>query len=225
MNLLLVEDDADYAATTAAALRGFDHRVTIAGDGRAALSAVECESFDAMILDRMLPHIDGLSVLERLRGGKATLPVIMLSARGQSDDKVDGLVAGADDYVVKPVDAAELNARLHALLRGRGFAQGGDDTLSAGDITVSPSRFRAWRAGQPVDLVKLELKLLLELVRHADTVMTRAMLVEKVWGYEFEPETNLVDVYIRRLRLKLTADGGSDPIVTMRGVGYMLKGG
>ena len=133
MNLLLVEDDADFAATAAAALRGFDHRVTIAGDGRAALSAVACESFDAMILDRMLPHIDGLSVLERLRGGRATLPVIMLSARGQSDDKVDGLVAGADDYVVKPVDAAELNARLHALLRGRGFAQGGDDTLRAGD--------------------------------------------------------------------------------------------
>ncbi|RSU48341.1 response regulator transcription factor [Sphingomonas sp. S-NIH.Pt15_0812] len=225
MNLLLVEDDADFAATTAAALRGFDHRVTIAGDGRAALSALACESFDAMILDRMLPHIDGLSVLERLRGGRATLPVIMLSARGQSDAKVDGLVAGADDYVVKPVDAAELNARLHALLRGRGFAQGGDDTLRAGDITVSSSRFRAWRAERPIDLVKLELKLLLELVRHADRVMTRAMLIEKVWGYDFEPETNLVDVYIRRLRLKLCADGGSDPIVTMRGVGYMLKGG
>ncbi|MBB4617074.1 response regulator transcription factor [Sphingomonas abaci] len=225
MNLLLVEDDAEYAAATATGLRRFDHRVTIAPDGRAALSAVECESFDAMILDRMLPHVDGISVLERLRAARATLPVIMLSARGQSDDKVGGLVAGADDYVVKPVDAAELNARLHALLRGRAFAQGGDDTLTAGDITVSPSRFRAWRAGQPVDLVKLELRLLLELVRHADTVMTRAMLVEKVWGYDFEPETNLVDVYIRRLRIKLTADGRGDPIVTMRGVGYMLKGG
>lgn len=224
MNLLLVEDDPDFAAATADELRGFDHRVTIAGDGREALAAVDREQFDAMILDRMLPRIDGLSVLERLRTGNVTIPVIMLSARGRSDEKVDGLVAGADDYIVKPVPAAELNARLHAMVRGRSWPSAEGDTLRAGDIVVSPTRFRAWRAEQPVDLVKLELKLLIELVRNVDTVLTRAMLIERVWGYDFEPETNLVDVYVRRLRVKLTATGLPDPIVTMRGVGYMLRG-
>lgn len=224
MKILLVDDDADFARTLAEELAALGHDLSVAADGRAALAAVDTDAHDAVVLDRMMPRVDGMALLERLRGDARTIPVIMLSARGASDDKISGLAAGADDYVVKPIEAAELNARLQAVLRGRQWTREASDTLRAGDIVVSPSRFRAWRADRPVDLAKLELNLLAELVRNAGTVMTRAMLIERVWGYDFEPDTNLVDVYIRRLRQKLTAAGGDDPIQTMRGVGYMLRG-
>ncbi|MBE2992851.1 response regulator transcription factor [Sphingomonas sp. CFBP 13603] len=224
LNILLVEDDGVFAQGMAEELRGFDHTVTVAADGREALAAVDSQPFDAVVLDRMLPRIDGISVLERLRSGNMTLPVIMLSALGRSVEKVEGLEAGADDYVVKPIAAVELNARLLALVRSRGWTAGSADTIRAGDIVVSPTRFRAWRAGTAIDLGKLEFKLLNEFVANADTVLTRAMLVERVWGYDFAPTTNIVDVYVRHLRVKLTADGGEDPILTVRGVGYMLRG-
>lgn len=224
MKLLLVDDDTIFANALADELTAFDHAVTLAHDGRAGLAAIDQDAFDAVVLDRMMPRTDGIALLERLRGDARSVPVIMLSARGQSDDKITGLAAGADDYVVKPVDAAELNARLQAVARGRQWTREASDTLRARDIVVSPSRFRAWRDDHPLDLAKLELKLLAELVRNADTVLTRAMLIERVWGYDFEPDTNLVDVYIRRLRQKLTAHGGDDPIQTMRGVGYVLRG-
>jgi DNA-binding response OmpR family regulator len=224
MNLLLVEDDAVFAQAMAEELRGFDHVVTIAADGRDALASVDSRSFDAVILDRMLPRVDGIAVLERLRGNDMTVPVIMLSALGRSVEKVEGLEAGADDYVVKPIAAAELNARLLALVRGRRWTAGGGDTIQAGDIVVSPAKVRAWRGGVALDLGKLEFKLLAEFVANADAVLSRAMLVERVWGYDFAPTTNIVDVHVRHLRLKLTAAGGDDPIVTVRGVGYLMRG-
>jgi two-component system OmpR family response regulator len=224
MNLLLVEDDAVFAAAMAEELRGFDHVVTLAADGREALAAVDSRSFDAVVLDRMLPKVDGIAVLERLRGSDMTVPVIMLSALGRSVEKVEGLDAGADDYVVKPIAASELNARLLALVRGRRWTAGSGDTIQASDIVVSPAKVRAWRAGVALDLGKLEFKLLAEFVAHADAVLSRAMLVERVWGYDFAPTTNIVDVHVRHLRLKLTAAGGDDPIVTVRGVGYMMRG-
>ncbi|EZP55020.1 MULTISPECIES: response regulator transcription factor [Sphingomonas] len=224
LQLLLVEDDAAYAAALADELRGIGHTVTVAGDGRAALTAMNEAAFDAVILDRMMPRLDGMSVLQTLRSGGMTLPVIMLTALSASQDKVEGLEAGADDYVVKPVAASELQARLTAILRGRGWTASSADTLQAGDIVVSPTTFRAWRRGRPIDLAKLELKLLIELVRNADAVLTRAMLIERVWGYDFMPDTNLVDVHIRRLRRKLTEGGDDDPIQTLRGIGYMLRG-
>lgn len=224
LQLLLVEDDAAYAAALADELRGIGHTVTVAGDGRAALTAMNEAAFDAVILDRMMPRLDGMSVLQTLRSGGMTLPVIMLTALSASQDKVEGLEAGADDYVVKPVAASELQARLTAILRGRGWTASSADTLQAGDIVVSPTTFRAWRRGRPIDLAKLELKLLIELVRNADAVLTRAMLIERVWGYDFMPDTNLVDVHIRRLRRKLTEGGDEDPIQTLRGIGYMLRG-
>ncbi len=224
LNLLLVEDDAVFAQAMAEELRGFDHQVTVAVDGREALAAVDSAPFDAVVLDRMLPGVDGMSVLARLRGNDMTLPVIMLTALGRSVEKVEGLEAGADDYVVKPIAAAELNARLLAMVRGRGWTAGGGNTIRAGDIVVSPTRFRAWRAGTAIDLGKLEFKLLAEFVANADAVLTRAMLIERVWGYDFAPTTNIVDVYVRHLRVKLAAAGGEDPILTVRGVGYMLRG-
>ena len=224
LDLLLVDDDAAYAATLAGELRGAAHRVTIAADGWAAIAAMNAAAFDAVILDRMMPRLDGMSVLQRLRDGGMTLPIVMLTALGASRDKVEGLEAGADDYVVKPVAAVELLARVQALLRGRQWTSGGGDTLRAGDIVVSPTTFRAWRGGVPLDLAKLELKLLVELVRNVDAVLTRAMLIERVWGYDFMPDTNIVDVHIRRLRVKLGEGGGEDRIRTVRGIGYMLRG-
>lgn len=224
LNLLLVEDDAALVAMLERDLREMGHHVSVAMDGRSAVEAVTRDRFDAMILDLMLPTVDGLSVLQRIRQDGMGLPVIILSALGRPVEKVEGLDAGADDYVVKPVTAAELNARLNAILRGRRQPAQDGDTLRAGDIVVSPARFRAWRDGKAVDLSKIEFNLLLELVRNVDSIVTRAMLLEKVWGYDFEPATNLVDVHIRRLRAKLTANGGSDPISTVRGVGYLLPG-
>jgi len=223
LHLILVEDDEDYAQGLAADLKAMGHRVERAGDGRQALAALDREQYDAVILDRMMPRLDGLSVVETLRARGITVPVIMLTALSMASDKVDGLEAGADDYVVKPVAAEELVARIHAVMRGRRWMVSETDTIRAGDIVVSPTSFRAWRGGQPITLANLELKLLAELARHAGEVLTRAMLIERVWGYDFEPETNIVDVYIRRLRMKLTEQGGADPIETVRGIGYSLN--
>ncbi|NUU47402.1 response regulator transcription factor [Sphingomonas zeae] len=223
MHLLLVEDDATYAHGLAADLIGLGHRVEHVFDGRLALAAIDREQYDAVILDRMMPRLDGLSVVEMLRASGITVPIVMLTALSMASDKVDGLEAGADDYVVKPVDPHELIARVQAVIRGRRWTASESDTIRAGDIVVSPTSFRAWRAGQPITLANLELKLLAELARHAGEVLTRAMLIERVWGYDFEPETNIVDVYIRRLRMKLTEQGGADPIETVRGIGYSLK--
>ena len=224
MKILLVDDDAGFAATLAQELAALSHMVTVAVDWRGAQQAVDADQFDAVVLDRMLPGSDGIAILERLRRENVTIPVIMLSALGRSIEKVEGLDAGADDYVVKPVPAEELSARLVALVRGRRWMAGtADDTVRVGDIVVSPRSFRAWRADRPMALAKLEMKLLTELAQHAGTVLTRAMLIERIWGYAFGANSNIVDVYVRHLRRKLMAHGGDDPIVTVRGIGYMLQ--
>lgn len=224
LRILLVEDDIDLARSLAAELGGFGHEIVVVGDGRAALNAMIDDTFDAVILDRLLPGIDGIDILERLRGQNVTVPIIMLTALVRSDEKVEGLVAGADDYVAKPVTAAELEARVRALLRGRQWTTRDADTIRAGDIVVSPTKFRAWRNGKVIDMPTVEFELLAELARNADAVMTRTMLLERVWGYDFNPDARIVDTYIRRLRGKLTADGSDDPITTVRGVGYSLRG-
>jgi two-component system OmpR family response regulator len=221
-NLLIVEDDEPIAELLARQMAVFGHSVTIVGDGLTAIDRIGNQAFDIILLDRILPGVDGVTVLERLRAAGVTTPVLMVTALGQSSNKVDGLNAGADDYLVKPVDPQELNARLHALHRARHWESDGKDTLRAGDIVVSPSKIRAWRAGQPMELPNIEFKLLTEFVRNAGSVLTRPMLLERVWQYDFEPTTNIVDAYIRRLRIKLT-EHGDDPIVTLRGVGYRLR--
>nr|ART40476.1 K109 [uncultured bacterium] len=222
-DLLIVEDDAPLADLLAKQMAAFGHRATIVHDGREALVTVASQAFDIVILDRILPVVDGIAVLQRLREAGVTAPIVMLTALGQSISKVEGLNAGADDYLVKPVDPDELNARLHALARARRWDSDEGDTLRSGDIIVSPTKFRAWRAGKDLDLPNIEFKLLAEFVRNAGSVLTRPMLLERVWRYDFEPTTNIVEAYIRRLRIKLTAHGQDDPIVTMRGVGYMLR--
>jgi two-component system OmpR family response regulator len=222
MNLLLVDDDAALRDGFAAALGGFGHRVTCAADGPEGLALVARTSFDAIVLDRSLPALDGLSVVRHIRREGIRTPVILLTALGRLAEKLEGLDAGADDYLIKPVDPAELNARLLAIRRGREWGAPETDTLRAGDIVVSPASHRAWRAGVPIELSKVELGILAELARNAGGVVTRAMLYERLWGAGYEPATNIAEASIRRLRQKLTAGGSTDPILTVRGLGYKL---
>lgn len=221
--ILIVEDDAEQADLLAQQLAARAHMPVIASDGQAALSEISKESYDVLILDRMLPNVDGVSVIGALRKAGMGIPTLMLTALGQTADRVQGLEAGADDYLVKPADIDELQARLHALVRARQWQSGSGDTIDVGDIRISPVKFRAWRDGHDLGLPRTEFLLLLEFARNPGAVLTRPMLIERVWKYEFEPATNIVDVYIRRLRLKLTQYGHPDPIVTARGTGYMLK--
>lgn len=221
-NILLVEDDLQLSRQLVAQLAQFGHSVICADDGHKALSLVVREAFDVIILDWMLPTLDGLSVVRKIREGGMSVPILMLTALGQTFDKVEGLDAGADDYVVKPVDALELNARLNALIRARRTTGEKSDTISAGDIVISPSRFRAWRSGEAIDLARTEFKLLLSLMRNAGSVITRPMLIEQVWGHDFVTTTNIVEAHIRRLRTKLLLHG-DDPISTVRGVGYVIR--
>ena len=164
-------------------------------------------------------------ILLFLAAGWAAAPCPGFAQQGR---RIPTLIFDDDPIIIKAPrlrisDQYRIDPRINAVLRGRRWTVGESDTIRAGDIVVSPTSFRAWRAGQPIALANLELKLLTELARHAGEVVTRAMLSERVWGYEFEPETNVVDVYIRRLRVKLTEAGGSDPIETVRGIGYSLK--
>lgn len=222
MQILLVEDDKPLQRQLVEQLSPFGHSVQTADDGLAAMAIIGQSAFDIVILDWMMPGADGMTVLRQLREAGMNVPVLMLTALGQIYDKVEGLEAGADDYVVKPVDPLELNARLNALLRARRANDQPADTITAGDIVISPSRLRAWRANQPLNLSQTEFKLLLELARHAGTVVTRPMLIERIWGHDFTPTTNIVEAHIRHLRIKLT-EHGDDPISTQRGMGYFLR--
>ncbi|WP_348538589.1 response regulator transcription factor [Sphingomonas sp. CBMAI 2297] len=223
VRLLLVEDDEPLRRLLTDQLRERGYAVQSVADGRAAIAAIGDDPFEIVILDRMLPFVDGVDVLRWLREQEVMTPVILLTALGRLPERVEGLEAGADDYVVKPFETDELHARIRALLRRR-QANGTDSaTVTAGDVTVSVARHRVTRAGQPIELHKTEIKLLAELVREAGTVLTRPLLLERVWGYDFVPTTNIVDAYIRRLRQRLELPGLPDPIVTVRGVGYMFR--
>lgn len=222
LNILLIEDDRQLQRQLAGQLAQFGHEVHAAFDGPQALSLLSSLPVDAVVLDWMMPGMDGPEVVRRMREDGMTMPVLMLTALGQTLDKVEGLEAGADDYVVKPVDPEELNARLNALLRARRTSDQGTDTIAAGDIVISPSRLTGWRGGQPLSLSQTEFKLLLELARNAGTVVTRPMLIERIWGRDVVPTTNIVDAHIRQLRVKLLQHG-DDPIATVRGLGYTLR--
>ncbi len=219
--ILIIEDDHQLAQQLTAQLIQVGHLVTLASDGQTAIALVAKDAFDIVILDRMLPDVDGLVVLRQLRDGGMQVPILMLTALGMTYDKVEGLDAGADDYAVKPLDPLELNARLNALVRARRTTGETADTISAGDIVISPSRHRAWRQGQALDLGRTEFKLLLELMRNAGEIVTRPMLVERVWGYDFVPKTNVVTAHVKRLRAKLMQHG-DDPIKTVHGMGYLI---
>jgi two-component system OmpR family response regulator len=224
VRLLLVEDDEPLRTLLTDQLETREYDVRSVCDGRAAIGAVGATPFDVIVLDRMLPFVDGVDVLRWLREQEVKTPVILLTALGRLPERVEGLEAGADDYVVKPFEIDELHARIRAVLRRRTAANADNATVTAGDVTVSVARHRVTRAGQPIDMHKTEIKLLAELVRDAGTVLTRPLLLERVWGYDFVPTTNIVDAHIRRLRQRLEMPGLPDPIVTVRGVGYMFRG-
>jgi len=219
--VLLVDDDAAIRRTMTVGLEleGFD--VVCASGGRAALEAVKAVQPAVMLLDLTMPDLDGLEVLARLRAAGDDLPVCVLSAREQVSDRVRGLEAGADDYVVKPFALEEVSARLHALLRRRPLAA--DERVAAGDIELDPAGFTARRGGRDLALTRREFELLQLFVRHPGEVLDRRRLHEEVWRYTFDPGTNVTDVFVGYLRRKLEADGEPRVLHTVRGVGFVLR--
>ncbi len=222
MHLLVVEDDVRAAKQLVADLEELGHTAIVAPDGRAALALAGSGKFDGLLLDIMLPKVDGVGVARRIREQGSDVPIIMLTALGDLDQRLTGLEAGADDYLVKPAEPQEIDARLKAILR-RAARSTQTGVLRAGDIEVNEVKHRATRAGRPLVLQNLEFRMLCELVRNANGVVTRQMLYRTVWNYDFEPTTNIVESYVRRLRQQLNQPGEADPITTIRGIGYMLR--
>jgi two-component system OmpR family response regulator len=222
MRVLIVEDDLEAAAAMARSLgeAGCDCRV--AADGELGLAAAASERFDVLIVDRMMPRIDGITMVEKLRAGGDQTPVLFLSALGEITDRVVGLKAGGDDYLVKPYAFAELIARVEALARRRetGSVQ---TVLKVGDLEMDLLGREVRRAGQEIDLQPREFQLLEFLMRHAGQSVTRTMLLERVWEYHFDPQTNVIDVHISRLRSKIDKGFDRPMLQTVRGAGYRLE--
>jgi len=222
MHLLIVEDDEDTAAYMAKGLGEAGYAVDHAANGRDGLFLATSGSFDLIVLDRMLPGLDGLAVVQALRAAKITTPVLILSALGQVDDRVKGLRAGGDDYLTKPFAFSELQARIEALLRRRD-SQSVETKLAVGDLELDLLTRKVRRGGKPIDLQPREMRLLEYLMRHAGQVVTRTMLLEGVWDYHFDPQTNVIDVHISRLRQKLDKGFDTPLLHTMRGAGYSIS--
>ena len=222
--ILCVEDDATTADYIAKGLGEAGYTVDIARDGRDGLFQASDGSYDAIVLDRMLPGMDGLAVLAALRAAGVKTPVVMLSALASLDERVRGLHAGSDDYLTKPFAFAELLARIEAVRRRAGSANAETTVtkLAFDDLEIDLLSRRVTRSGRKIDLQPREFRLLEFLLRHRDQVVTRTMLLEDVWDYHFDPGTNVIDVHVSRLRKKLD-EGGAKPLLhTVRGAGYRL---
>ena len=223
MRILVVEDDKDVGGFVVRGLREAGHVVELANNGRDGLFLATSEPFDAVILDRMLPGgIDGLRLLETMRTQKNTVPVLILSALADVDERVRGLKAGGDDYLTKPFAFAELLARVEALAR-RGKGEGPVTKLVVEDLELDLLSRQVKRAGQKLDLQPREFRLLEYLMRHTGQVVTRTMLLESVWDYHFDPQTNVIDVHISRLRQKVDKPFATALIHTVRNAGYTLR--
>jgi DNA-binding response OmpR family regulator len=222
MRVLVVEDEKKTASFIRKALQAEGFAVDVCHNGEDALTAAGGAPFDGIVLDIMLPGRDGLSVLRQLREQRKTTPVLLLSARGEVDERVEGLNAGADDYLPKPFALAELVARVRALGRRGGESRG--TVLRVADLALDTITRQAHRGGATIELTAREFRLLEFLMTSAGRICGRMAILEKVWDYDFDPGTNLVDVYVRRLREKI--DTGSEPklLHSVRGVGYVLKG-
>ena len=216
-----MEDEAKVASFVQKGLEEQGFAVEVSQHGDEAYEMARTRAYDAIVLDIMLPGRDGLSILANLRAQRQTVPVLLLTARSELDERVQGLNLGADDYLTKPFFLEELIARLHALGRRRGGEQG--SVLQAGNVTVSLLTREVRRGDQPVSLTPREFHLLEVLLRTPGRVFTRTQLLERVWGYDFDPQTNLVDVNIQRLRKKVDTDGEESIIETVRGVGYRIR--
>ena len=221
MKILVVEDDADAAKFVITGLREAGHAVDHALDGDTGKNMAESGGYDAYVIDRMLPGIDGLTMLEMRRSAGDQTPALFLSALGEVDDRVAGLKAGGDDYLVKPYAFSELIARVEALGRRRGPTNI-QTTFTVGDLEMDVLTRTVRRAGKKVDLQPREFRLLEYLIRHSDQVVTRTMLLENVWEYHFDPQTNVIDVHISRLRSKIDRDFDKPLLKTVRGAGYTL---
>jgi two-component system, OmpR family, response regulator len=222
MRILVIEDDKEVAAYLGKALREIGAVVDPASDGREGLFLAVSEAYDVLIVDRMLPGLDGLAIVRTLRASGNRTPVLILSALGEVDDRVAGLRAGGDDYLVKPFAFSELHARIEALLR-RGGAEAPATVLRVGDLEMNRLTREVTRGDETIDLQPREFRLLEYLMCHAGQVVTRTMLLEQVWDYHFDPQTNVIDVHVSRLRRKLDKDPARPLLHTIRGAGYLLR--
>jgi two-component system OmpR family response regulator len=220
-SILLVEDDAGLAQEVAADLQGRGYATAHCADGVSALDAVRRGTFDLLVVDRMLPGLDGIELIQRLRDENVRVPVLVLSALGAVDDRVRGLKAGSDDYLTKPFAFAELAARVEALLRRP--LETRDTLLRVGDLTLDLIDRQASRGTRAIELLPREFKLLEYLMRRPGQAVTRAMLLEEVWHYRFVPQTNLVDVHIGKLRRKIDAPAEPPMLESIWGTGFMLR--
>ncbi len=219
----IVDDDAAIRNSLSRALRMEDYDVELFADGLSALKSVQLRAPDAIILDLQLPDIDGLEVCRRIRRGGDATPILMLTARDAVNDRVEGLDVGADDYLVKPFDLAELLARLRALLRRRATPTGDEAVLRFEDLTLSVGTREVMRGERRIELTKIEFELLELFLQHPRQVLTREQILDLVWGYNFDSGTNSLAVYIGYLRRKLEEGNEARLIQTVRGVGYALR--
>ncbi len=222
MRILVIEDDLEAAAYVVKGLRESGHIVDHAADGDEGLNLALSGSFDVLVVDRMLPKRDGLSVVSTLRRESIFTPALFLSALGEVDDRIMGLKAGGDDYLTKPYAFAELLARIEVLVR-RSNPEQVRTRLQVGDLEVDLLARKVSRNGQEIDLQPREFRLLEYLMKHAGQVVTRTMLLENVWEYHFDPQTNVIDVHISRLRAKIDKNFKQPLLHTIRGAGYSLR--
>jgi len=222
MKILLVEDDAETGAYIVRSLKEHSHVVDHALNGRDGLLLATGSHYDVMIVDRMLPGMDGLSLVKALRSAEIKTPILILTTMGGIDDRVDGLNAGGDDYLVKPFAFSELLARINALSR-RPPLSGAQTVLRVGDLEMDLLKRTVRRSGETIDLQPREFQLLEFLMRHANHVVTRTMLLEGVWEFHFDPKTNVVETHISRLRSKIDRGRANELIHTVRGSGYQLR--
>lgn len=220
MRVLVVEDDAKIASFLVRGLKQAGYAVDHAADGETGLALAESTDYDAAIVDVMLPKLDGISFVKRVRAARRPLPVLILSAKSSVDDRVRGLQAGGDDYLTKPFAFSELLARVQALIR-RATSSPEATRLTAGDVTLDLVTREVTRAGEKVELQPREFSLLAFLLRHAGRPVSKTMILEHVWDYSFDPQTNVVDVVVSRLRAKIDPDHRR--LETVRGVGYLFR--
>jgi two-component system OmpR family response regulator len=226
MHILIVEDDEVARDYLAKALRNAGHTVDVAADGLAGLHMASSIAVDLAIVDRMLPQLDGLALVQSLRATGRKLPVLILSALGDVDDRITGLRAGGDDYLTKPYHMSELLARIDALARRGDSGNAEANTkLKLADLELDRMTRRVVRNGKKIELTAREFQLLEFMMRHSGQVVTRTMLLEGVWDYHFDPQTNVIDVHVSRLRAKIDRDFDAPLLHTVRGSGYMIRDG
>ncbi len=225
MQILLIEDDESLAGHVARALREAGHVIDHRADGRDGLVQATCETYDVLILDRMLPSVDGLKILTALRATDDATPVLILSALDDVDERVKGLRAGGDDYLAKPFVLSELIARVEALGRRGPLTAEPPRSLQVGDLEIDLLGQAVRRGGQKIEVTTREFRILAYLARNEGRVVTRSMLLENVWDYNFDPQTNIIDQHISNLRQKIDRDHDSPLIHTVRGAGYVMRAG